>query len=117
QLFDTHGCDAVVSVSELEHPIEWTCNISDDQRLINFPQKKLLQSQDYDKKFRLNGSIYLLDVKILKYFGHELYEKEVVGLEIPNLRSADIDTLEDFRLAEFTHQYLLNQNDDIDERL
>ena len=107
QLYYAHNCEAVVSVSELEHPIEWTCNISDSRRLINFPQNNLSRSQDYEKKFRLNGSIYLFDAEIIGSFGRELYQKDVVGLEIPKFRSIDIDTIEDFKFAEVTHKYLL----------
>ena len=106
-LFDKYGPDAVVSVSEVEHPIEWTCEISHDHRLFNFPKTKFLRSQDYEKKLRLNGSIYLTDIRMITFLGRELYEQDVIGLEIPKLRSADIDTLDDFKIAEFILEHLL----------
>lgn len=107
-LYHSEDCDAVVSVSEVQHPIEWTCNISSDTRLVNFPKKNFTRSQDYDSRFRLNGSIYLLNKNVIDFFGRPLYEKDVVGLVTPSIRSIDIDTYEDFKIAEYIYQEFIS---------
>lgn len=88
----------VVSVCELEHPIEWSGTL--ENGYLTGLNDSLLRSQDHKKRYRLNGAIYIcqrLDISI----GTPLIKKGPLAYVMPAGRSVDIDTLFDLELCEF----------------
>ena len=70
ELLNEKSADAVVSVSELEHPLEWCNLIPPDLSLENFIDEKYknCRSQDFKKYYRLNGSIFITNIfEIFRY--------------------------------------------------
>ena len=63
-------------------------------------QSKVKRSQDYKKKYRINGAIYILDSS-LKGDLNNLYNSQTFPYIMDNMSSVDIDTEYDFLLAEF----------------
>ena len=63
-------------------------------------QSKVKRSQDYIKKYRINGAIYILDAS-LKGDLNNLYNYRTFPYIMDNMSSVDIDTEYDFLLAEF----------------
>ena len=91
---------AVVSVCEAEHSPLWCGKLPDDNEFVDFiSPESLKRRQDSGKFYRLNGAIYIVNIK---EFSTEinLYQKGSYAYIMSQKRSIDIDTEIDFRLAE-----------------
>ncbi|MBF5052774.1 acylneuraminate cytidylyltransferase [Alcanivorax venustensis ISO4] len=94
-----HGqSPALVSVCELDHPIEWSGTLDSNGRLTGL-SSALHRSQDYKKRYRLNGAIYICHRDDIQ-FGGPLLTGEPLAYVMPRSRSLDIDTSIDFKLCE-----------------
>ncbi len=96
---------ASVSVCETEHSPLWCNTLSEDNSMENFLDKKLksVRSQDLPKYYRLNGAVYVARIDYLIEY-KSFFGKNTKALIMPRERSIDIDTIDDFRYAE----YLMN---------
>lgn len=88
----------VVSVCETDHPIEWCCSVTGDGRLKGFDAFSGLRSQDFNRSYRLNGAIYISDVKYFKQ-SKSFYAGDVLAFVMDRLNSIDIDTETDFLIC------------------
>ena len=101
ELFNNPKAEAVVSVCECEHHPLWCGVLSEDRCMKNFLQPEVLNKnrQELPKYYRLNGAIYVGKVFYIKknknFFGENTY-----AYIMPSIRSVDIDTIVDFKLAE-----------------
>ena len=97
---------AVVSVCEAEHSPRWCGHLPEDGELIGFLSEQNLQQRQSGQTFyRLNGAIYIVNVK--RYLKDRfLYQKGSYAYIMPQERSVDLDTEFDFKLIEF----MLNNN-------
>lgn len=95
---------AVVSVCEAEHSPLWCGHLPPDNALDGFIKRdSTLQRQSGEKFYRLNGAIYIADIR--KFSADKyLYSKGSYAYIMPQSRSIDIDTEIDFRLAEIMMQ-------------
>lgn len=93
--------DGAVSICEAEVNPYWT-NVLVDDKLEYFIEegKRITKRQDLPKVYRLNGSIYILKTQILLDC-KSLEPDNMTGYVMPNEHSVDIDTIQDFILAEF----------------
>lgn len=100
-LMKEKNAKAIVSVCELEHPIQF-CNIlGENNSLEGFIQAgEIKRSQDYAVNYRLNGAIYLIDRCYVGRLG-EIYSANSYAYKMSASESIDIDTVDDFKLAEF----------------
>lgn len=96
---------SVVSVTAVEHPIEWTMTLPDNNCLDSFIANQIDQlktrSQDLPKRYQLNGAIMcgrLQDVMAEKSF---YLQQGTYAYEMDKQFSIDIDYAEDFDYAEF----------------
>lgn len=96
-LFLDHQRADLVSVCELDHPIEWSGTLDDDGHLVGLSDL-LLRSQDHKKRYRLNGAIYILNSVNVRS-GSLLFADAPIAYIMPALRSIDIDTSLDFQLC------------------
>jgi len=96
------NADAVVSVCECDHPIQWIFNITKDQKLRNFFEgdPSHHNRQDYDVTYRLNGAFYVAKIGFLLK-NKSFYSNNTYAYIMPKLRSMDIDNLLDFEFAEY----------------
>lgn len=100
------NANSVVSVCELDHPIELANKLDANKSMHNFlDQSKIKRSQDYKKNYRINGAIYILDSS-LKGDLNNLYNRGTYPYIMPIQKSIDIDSEYDYHLAEF----FLNMN-------
>ena len=92
---------AAVSVTEMDHPVEWMYRMGAGTRLqpvLDTPS--LARRQDAVPAYALNGALYLARV-------HWLLEQrsfvtaQTIGYPMPAARSPDIDTSLDWRWVEF----------------
>lgn len=102
-LFDNKMADAVISVCRAEHPPQWTNKIGGDGEMDGFISKSIMnhRSQDFGDYFRLNGAIYCNLVKKILTANSLIFERNSYAYVMPFNRSVDIDTLDDFELAEY----------------
>lgn len=92
---------SVVSVCEVEHPVEWS-NVLDTQTLSLegfISPVNLKRSQDFPKRYRLNGAIYFIARSLVGDFCG-MYGKNSSAYIMDKDDSIDIDTEYDFILAE-----------------
>lgn len=95
--------DSLISVNELEHPVYWNRTIGDNYELnhfLKYDNTKLKRRQDFDKLYRLNGAIYLINTII--FINKRNFETDKTMAYLMDRKSSlDIDCLDDFELAEF----------------
>lgn len=100
-VFEQKASVAVVSVCEMEHSPLWSNTLPQDGSLADFIRDKSgSRRQDYDTYYRLNGAIYIVDVKALLE-STDLFRCGSYAYVMPQERSVDIDTQQDFDLASF----------------
>ena len=93
--------DAVIGVSQVDHPIEWTNTLNDDLSMDQFFGPSFMKrSQDFPIRYRVNGAIYLARVQILRDEGTFFLKTNILGYVMEQEASVDVDTLFDFRVAQ-----------------
>ncbi len=98
KLFQT-GCDAVMTVTPVQH---WYLSGTIQPPDIFVPEydyQKRPRSQDMPEKYRENGAVYVTRIDSFYRFRNRL-GGEVRVVVMDPIRSIDIDTPEDFELAE-----------------
>ena len=102
KLFINNNAKAIVSVCEVDHPPEWTFKITNTLKLENIfnfdnpPQNR----QNCQKYYRLNGAFYFAIIPFLLK-NKSFLSKNTIAYIMPKIRSIDIDSELDFKLAEF----------------
>ncbi|HBA04288.1 MAG TPA: CMP-N-acetlyneuraminic acid synthetase, partial [Clostridium sp.] len=93
--------DSVVSVCEAEHSLSIYNTLGDSLSLEGFINKNSATRRQDDKKYyRINGSIYISNVK--KYLSErDFYGKKSKAYIMSRESSIDIDTGLDFKIAEY----------------
>ncbi|TPQ25231.1 cytidylyltransferase domain-containing protein [Methylomonas sp. HW2-6] len=105
QLLEQPEVRSVVSVSELDYPVEWSMPLPEDRSMDNFivqnEQALRTRSQDFSKRYRLNGAVYCArTADILQH--KSFYMRQGTRAYIMDKAFAvDIDDLFDFEYAEF----------------
>jgi CMP-N,N'-diacetyllegionaminic acid synthase len=93
--------DAITSVCEVEHSPLWTMTLDENLSLEEFRKNCPAGGrQKLATYYRLNGALYIRSIE---------YESEKIAIKdknefayiMPRSRSVDIDTIEDFKYAEF----------------
>jgi CMP-N,N'-diacetyllegionaminic acid synthase len=96
------GAPACISVREAtDHPY-WCYQQGASERLlpfVNFPPNTFNRRQDLPRAFAVNGAVYVARVPWL-LASHSFLTEETVGHEMPPECSLDLDTPEDFAIAE-----------------
>ena len=97
-LFET-GCDAVMTVLHVQH---WYLSGTMDQENRFRPEyeyAKRPRSQEMPEKYRENGAVYVTRLGALRHYGNRL-GGDVRVIPMDPVRSVDIDSEEDFLLAQ-----------------
>ncbi|EGK13932.1 cytidylyltransferase domain-containing protein [Psychrobacter sanguinis] len=92
---------AIISVCQLEHPIQFCNQLGSDGSMADFINlENMKRTQDLKPTYRLNGALYIFD---RDYVGRmqDLYSEGTYAYIMSSLVSIDIDTQEDFDLAEY----------------
>lgn len=97
----TKHAKAIVSVCELEHPIQFCNQLGLDGSMDGFIEpSNMKRTQDLDPVYRLNGAIYFLSREYVNRLS-ELYSEGTYSYIMGLKSSIDIDVDLDFKLAEF----------------
>lgn len=100
QLYDQKA-EAIISVTEMEHSPLWSNTLPQNGCMKNFISSELKgkRSQDLDCYYRLNGAIYIVNIKQF-LLEHEFFCDKSYAYLMPPDASVDIDTMLDFVCAE-----------------
>lgn len=99
-IFVEKSAIAVVSVCEMEHSPLWSNVLPEDNSLDGFINLEMnMQRQKLDTFYRINGAIYMANVKEFLY-NQNLYRKGAYAYVMDSEASIDIDTAYDFKIAE-----------------
>lgn len=103
ELFEKMNADSVISVCKAEHPPHWINTIGRNGEMDNFQQGEIKskRSQEFGDYFILNGAIYCNCVKRLLKSNSFIFKSNCYAYVMPSNKSVDIDTIEDFELAEY----------------
>lgn len=97
----TKYAKAIVSVCELEYPIQFCNQLGVDGSMAGFIEPNdVKRTQDLDPIYRLNGAIYIFDRSYVNRM-NELYSIGTFAYIMDSKSSIDIDTQMDFSLAAF----------------
>jgi len=103
---DSRIDSAVVSVCESEHSPAWSNTLPEDRSMVGFISEDLvnIRSQDLPNYYRLNGAVYISSIDVLTSMSSPsfLQQDKVSAFVMPQERSIDIDSIQDFRLAQIT---------------
>lgn len=92
---------AVVSVCETEHSPLWCGHLPENKEFIGFINPESLKQRQAGKIFyRLNGSIYIVNIQLFKNIQY-IYTNGSFAYIMKQEQSIDIDTELDFQMAEF----------------
>ena len=93
-------CDSVVSVCEVEHPIEWMYTLDRDRmKPLMKDGARITRRQDAPMVYRLNGAVYVTRRETITQ-KNTVLAGDLRAYVMPPERSIDIDTEMDFKLAE-----------------
>lgn len=96
-----HKVDSVISVCPCDHPVEWTFKQSQLHDLSVFGRAVAgIPRQSIEPSYRLNGAIFLCNVPTFRKTT-SFYGGTSMGFVMDTASSIDIDSLEDFQLAEY----------------
>ena len=91
---------AVVSVCEAEHSPLWCGHLGEDDSLDGFlSAENMQQRQKYGRFYRPNGAIYIVNISRFSE-GDHIYQTGSYAYVMDAVRSYDIDTELDFKIAE-----------------
>jgi len=100
QLFFEKKADSVISYTKEHHPISWHKYISPTGKFENiFEQNTLLNRQEIRESYYPNGSIYVFSKELISK--EQYYSDNSYAYIMDRSVSVDIDTIEDFELAEY----------------
>ena len=105
-LMHKKNADAVISVSEVDHPPLWCNMLPDDLSMAGFLRDdvKLKRSQELDRYYRLNGAIYIIKISRLLAEKTFFIKDNIFAYVMPQEKSVDIDTVLDMKLCELLMQ-------------
>ena len=105
KIFYKNNSDSVISCNKLSKPIDWMFSVDDNGIIKRKNNEKLKNRQESEITFSPNGAIYVLKYSLLKE-KYSYYSDKTYAYIMPEERSLDIDTEQDFKIAEF----LVNKN-------
>jgi len=99
ELFCKNDTDSVISFTEEAHPPEWNRIINNDGTFCNFITEEIYNRQVYKSVYRFNGAVYVYNTELISK--NLMYTSNSLAYVMPEERSIDIDTENDFLYAEF----------------
>lgn len=93
----------VVSITEVEHPVQWCFKMSDDKSMEQFADSPFnnIRRQDLEKYYRENGAIYIVDAEKIMSENYNFYGDDCYGYIMPKERSVDIDSEMDIYIVKY----------------
>lgn len=95
---DKIGARNLISVVEVEHPVQWCIPETKDMSLAELAATPAwnMRRQDLPKYFRPNGAVFIADAKKIMDPTYVLEKDKCHGYIMPQIKSVDIDSILDF---------------------
>lgn len=115
-LLKDKNADSVFTVTQFSYPIERALHLNDNKAEMRWPEYYTKRSQDLPISHHDAGQFYWLSVdsfrKQKKFFADNSY-----AIELSELEAQDIDTPEDWRIAEIKYNILRKLHDNKKDQL
>lgn len=102
------GYDSVFPVLRFSYPIQRALKLEGDRVSMIWPENLLARSQDLQPAYHDAGQFYWVNVAAIQH-KKRLWTDRSGALVIGELDAHDIDTLEDWTMAEFKYQYRMTR--------
>ena len=98
----------VVSVTEVEHPVQWCFTMSESKSMKTYAESAYnqMRRQDLEAHYRENGAIYIVNASKILNRDYNYYGDNCYGYVMPGERSMDIDSRMDFMIADIYQKKL-----------
>jgi CMP-N,N'-diacetyllegionaminic acid synthase len=95
--------DGVIGVTQLNHPLEWTNTLTPSFEMDSFIDDYDVskQSQNFPKRYTLNGAIYITNIDRMNLEKSHIYGRSMYAFVMDEQDSIDIDTEFDFEIADY----------------
>ncbi|TGM89525.1 pseudaminic acid cytidylyltransferase [Leptospira levettii] len=105
-LFSNDDTDVVIPILRYSHPIQRALTVNIDSRIeqVN-PEMMKIRTQDLQVTYHDAGQFYFFKTESLKKY-KTMWCPKVNGLELKEIEAQDIDTIDDWKLAELKFQLL-----------
>ncbi len=102
KLFEKRGAKSLTSVTEVDHPVQWCFKLDESCSMKDFASSpfKDCRRQELEKHYRENGAIYIVRTEDIVNPSFDFYSDQCVAYVMDRGCSIDIDTLQDFVIAE-----------------
>jgi pseudaminic acid cytidylyltransferase len=100
------GADTVLPVVRFSYPIQRAMKLENNYLSMIWPEYANVRSQDLMPSFHDGGQFYCFHIERFMET-HKLFGDHTVPLELPESEVQDIDTEEDWKIAEMKYQILL----------
>lgn len=103
ELFRDKQADSVISCTQLSHPVDWVFSLDAEARIRRDEGKegkRLINRQDVTCSYIPNGGVYVFRHSLLES-KRSYYFDRTFAYVMPQERSLDIDTEQDFMFASF----------------
>lgn len=99
ELFRTKNADSVVSYTPEAHPVRWHKYLDENMAFVDIFEQTIDNRQTLRTSYYPNGAVYVFRTEVVR--AGKYYTDKSFAYVMPRSRSVDIDTLDDFRYAEF----------------
>ncbi len=103
------GLDGIISVMKYRHPIERAFKIDDGNLSMLYPENIFGRTQDFVPKYHDAGQFYFMKTDAFLR-EKKIFTSNIRGFVLPFRYVQDIDTEEDWYLAELKYNILKDQN-------
>ena len=102
RLYKQTNALSLTSVTEVDHPVQWCFRLEENHSIGEFARSPFKNSrrQELEAYYRENGAIYIVDAASIVSPDFDFYSDRCAAYVMDRNRSIDIDTLQDFVVAE-----------------
>lgn len=105
----SENADAVISVTDYDfHPLRAFETTGNNTLKFKWPENALTRSQDLPELTHDAGAFYFFNVNAFRE-QRALVMQNTLAIQLPRSRAVDIDTPEDFEIAELLHGHMLQK--------
>ena len=108
EILQKNDADSVLPVTRFSYPIQRALKISDEKLQMFWPENYDVRSQDLTPAYQDSGQFYWIKTKSFLE-QKKLFAKKTFPLVIPEIEVQDIDTQEDWVMAESKYKMLNKQ--------
>ena len=101
------NADSAISITKVRYPVHWMLKLNKNNLISSIFKKgnQYIRRQDAPKYYKPSGAIYVLKTSLLKKIKYLLPTKKTIGVEMPQIKSINIDTKLDFLIAKEISKY------------